>query len=74
MKIKARMLSVTRSPGRHSLLKGDIHDWLILNRIPAMYSPMNSGWWCRNDRLDDVIAMAQRDGLAVRIRPEVASS
>jgi hypothetical protein len=53
---------------RYRLIKGPLKDWLIANRIPAMYSARQRGWSVRSDRLPDLLALAQRDGIPVRFR------
>ena len=53
---------------RYALVKGNLRDWLRENRIPAMYSPIKRGWNVRVDRLGDVIALAESQGIRVRLK------
>lgn len=61
-------LFVRQTPGRYSLIKGNCRNWLRDNKIPAMYSPVSRGWHVRNDRLADLLALAESDGLRVHVR------
>lgn len=53
---------------RYALVKGNVRDWLRDNKIPAMYSPSRRGWHVRLDRLSDVVALAERDGIRVHLK------
>jgi len=60
------VLYVGRVEGRNTLVKGSIRNWLIENSIPAMYSPTARGWWVRNERIVDLVALAEYQGLVVK--------
>jgi hypothetical protein len=61
------VLVVGRTEGNYTLCKGsDIKGWFAANRIPALWSPLNRGWWLRSERLPDVVALAQHQGLVVK--------
>lgn len=62
------VMFVWPSEGRYALLKGYMRDWLRDNGIPALYSPSQRGWHVRMDRIADVIAQAERDGIRVRVK------
>lgn len=64
------VLVIGESDGRrHTPIKGSVKDWLAKNGIPALWSPTNRGWWLRNERVADVVALAERQGLIVRAAP-----
>ncbi|WP_155892994.1 hypothetical protein [Intrasporangium chromatireducens] len=56
---------------RYALVKGRLRDWLCENGIPAMWSPPLRGWRVRLDRLGDVLALAERDGIRVHMKGAV---
>ena len=57
---------------RHALIKGNIRDWLRDNRIPAMYTAMHRGWLVRQDRVADLVARAEHDGILVHVKGRAA--
>ena len=65
----ATVLIIGRVENNYTLVKGNVSDWLAHNRIPALGTPMNRGWWIRNERLPDVVALAEHQGLIVKAGP-----
>ena len=64
------VLVIGESDGRrYTLIKGSVKDWLGENRIPALWSPLNRGWWLRTERVADVVALAERQGAIVKAGP-----
>lgn len=53
---------------RYALVKGNVRDWLRDNGIPAMYSPSKRGWHVRLDRLGDMLALAESQGIRVHMK------
>jgi hypothetical protein len=51
----------------HTLVKGSCRDWLAERCIPASWSPTNRGWWVRNEWIADLVAMAEYEGLIVKV-------
>ena len=58
---------IGKSTDLHTLVKGSCRDWLAESRIPANWSPTNRGWWVRNERIADLVAMAEYEGLVVKV-------
>jgi hypothetical protein len=68
--VTTTVLIVGDSDGRnHTLIKGNIRGWLASNRIPALWSPTNRGWWIRTQRIADLVALAEHHGLIVKAAP-----
>lgn len=65
-----RRLYVYETPGRYVLLRGhpDLRAWLREQHVPALYAPVDRGHQLRTERLPDVLAAAQEDGVRVVIR------
>ena len=58
--------------GRDVLVRGRLRDWLLKNRIPALWSPTSRGWFIRRARVADLVARLEHDGYTVRpkgVRP-----
>lgn len=53
---------------RYALVRGMIRDWLQAQHIPAMWSPSRKGFWVRQERVADVVALLAHDGYAVRVK------
>ena len=53
---------------KHVLLRGNIRKWLIEHRIPAYWLPRWRGWQVRSERVPDVLALAELDGIVVAVR------
>jgi hypothetical protein len=51
----------------HTVVKGNCRDWLAERRIPANWSPTQRGWWVRNEAIADLVAMAEYEGLIVKV-------
>jgi hypothetical protein len=60
------VLIVGREEGAYTLLKGNLRDWLSENEILALSSPRNRGWWLRSERLPDVLALAEHQGVLIK--------
>ncbi len=60
------VLYVGRVEGRNTLVKGGIRDWLAESGVPALYSPANRGWWVRTERIVDLVALAEYQGIVVK--------
>lgn len=60
-------LIVREHDSKYSLIKGPLRDWLRDNGIPATYSAKDRGWLIRNERVADVVALAQHDRFAVTV-------
>jgi hypothetical protein len=58
---------IGKSTDLHTLVKGSCRDWLAESRIPANWSPTNRGWWVRNERIADLVAMAEYEGHIVKV-------
>jgi hypothetical protein len=50
------------------LVRGNVRDWLRQRQIPALRTPARRGWCIRSERIGDVIAQAELDGIAVTMR------
>jgi hypothetical protein len=61
------VLLIGREEGNYTLCKGSVRTWLADNRTPALWSPLNRGWWVRSERIPDLLAMAEVDGLIVKV-------
>jgi hypothetical protein len=61
------VLLIGREDGNYTLVKGNVRTWLADNRIPALWSPMNHGWWVRTERIPDLLAAAEVEGLIVKV-------
>jgi hypothetical protein len=55
-------------PSRYTLLKGPIFDWLRDQPVTATWTPRLNGWCVRTEKLGDLIAWAEHDGFAVRVK------
>ncbi|MDQ2782720.1 MAG: hypothetical protein M3Y26_09345 [Actinomycetota bacterium] len=54
-------------PGNtYALCRGRLGGWFRSHGIPAYRSNVHNGWWVRAERVDDVVALMQDDGLLVR--------
>lgn len=64
------VLFVYETTGRTVLIRSSVwtqtRDWLKARRVPAQWSPGDRGWRLRRDRLDEVLVMAEAEGLSVR--------
>ncbi len=53
-------------PGeKYALVRGYVGGWFRDRRIPALRSNMHNGWWLRQERVADVIALLERSGMVV---------
>lgn len=54
-------------PGQaYALVRGPgIGGWFRSRRIPAMRTAMHNGWWLRQERIPDVVALMELDGISV---------
>jgi hypothetical protein len=66
--VKRLFVYVGPDGSRYALIRGDARDWLIDSKIPAMWSPSRRGWHVRTERLPDMIARAELDGVKVRVK------
>lgn len=58
-----RPVYVYAVPGeRWALIRGPVGGWLRSQRIPALRSPINNGWWLWHERVPDVLARLDEDG------------
>jgi hypothetical protein len=65
-----RRAYVYEAPGhRGVLIRGAVRDWLIEHKIPARRDNIAGGWWLSRERLPDVLAALQADGIHVRVQP-----
>lgn len=56
-------------PGeRYALVRGHVGGWFRDRRIPALRSSMHNGWWLRQERVDDVMALLEWSGMGVTYR------
>ncbi len=53
---------------RSTLVRGPLHEWLKGHGVPAMWTPRLKGWCVRTERIGDLIALAERDGLRVHMK------
>jgi hypothetical protein len=53
----------------HTVVKGNWRDWLAERQIPATWSASQRGWFVRNERIADLVAMAEHEGLIVKVSP-----
>lgn len=53
---------------RYTLVRGPLRAWLKGHSVPAMWTPRLNGWCIRTERVGDVIALAERDGMGVRMK------
>lgn len=49
------------------LIRGRMRDLLQHNRIPAMLSREDRGWWLRRERLSDTLCLLQLEGFEVHV-------
>ncbi|MGO4662910.1 hypothetical protein AB4Z14_13670 [Terrabacter sp. 2TAF16] len=56
---------------RHSLLRGNVADWLRTQRVPVQRARSLKGWTIRTEHVGDVVARAERDGITVRMMGSV---
>ncbi len=58
------------TPGRYVVLRGhpDLRGWLREQHVPALYAPLARGHKLRRERMADVLAAAQEDGVRVVVR------
>lgn len=54
--------------GVNVLVRGNVRQWLISHRVPAYWLPRWRGWQVRSERVPDLLALAELDGLAVIVR------
>ncbi len=53
-------------PGEtYALVRGHVGGWFRERRIPALRSNMHNGWWIRQERVADVVALLERSGIGV---------
>lgn len=52
----------------YALVRGPrVGRWFRDQRIPAMRSPSNNGYWLRQERVPDVVARMEHDGVRVHL-------
>ncbi len=60
-------------PGeKFALVRGRVGGWFREWRIPAYRSNMHGGWWLRQERVDDVMALLEMSGRNVTYRRHIA--
>jgi hypothetical protein len=56
--------------GSYTVVKGrNLSEWLAERQIPATWSASQRGWFVRNERIADLVAMAEHEGLIVKVSP-----
>jgi hypothetical protein len=62
-----------QSSVNYSLVRGDaeLRDWLLEHNIPAMWTPRHRGWSIRTERMADLVAQAEHDGLQVQMKGQL---
>lgn len=53
---------------KYALVRGHVGGWFRERRIPALRSNMHNGWWIRQERVADVVALLETSGRDVTYR------
>lgn len=59
-------ITITDTGTRRLLVKGRARDLLRKHHVPAVWSNIDRGWWLDRDRLPDLLAQAQEDGVRIK--------
>ena len=67
MKAPVYIYTGTDETSRYVLVRGRVQDLLHRNRIPAMRSRGDRGWWLRRERLSDFLCLLQVEHFEVHV-------